>query len=87
MKITAIKPGRCSKAGIAVPSDPVGAGWLTGNHPSWLTGVVGARERGVKADHVRVIRNRPPPERSEIAPCLLIAIFLVNPFPGLIAVR
>ena len=26
---TAFKPGRCSKAGIAVPSDPVEAGWLT----------------------------------------------------------
>ncbi len=36
------------------------------------TGVVCARERGLKVDHVRVIRDRPPPERSEIVPCLLI---------------
>ena len=41
----------------------------------------------MKADHVRVIRDRPPPERSEIVPRLLIATFLVNPFPNLIAVR
>jgi hypothetical protein len=41
----------------------------------------------VKVDQVRVIRDRPPPGRSEIVPCLLIATFLVNPFPNLIAVR
>jgi len=34
-----------------------------------------------------VIRDRPPPERSEIVPCLLIATFLVNLFPNLIAVQ
>jgi len=82
----AIKPWRCSKAGLAVPSDPVGAGCLRGNLPSWLTGVFGARGRGVKVDHIRVIRDRPPPERSEIVPRLLIATFHVNPFPSLIAV-
>jgi hypothetical protein len=65
----AIKSGRCSKAGIAVPGDPVGAGWLTGNHPSCLTGVVGAGERGVKVDHVRVKCGRHPPECSESLPC------------------
>jgi hypothetical protein len=32
-----------------------------------------------------VIRDRSPPERPEIVPCHLIATFLVNPFPGLIA--
>ena len=40
----------------------------------------------MKVDQVRVIRDRPPPERSEIVPYLLIATFLVNPFPSLIAV-
>jgi hypothetical protein len=34
-----------------------------------------------------VIRDRPPPERSEIVPCLLIATFHVNHLPNLIAVN
>jgi hypothetical protein len=34
-----------------------------------------------------VIRDRPPPERMEIVPSLLIATFLVNHFPNLIAVQ
>ena len=41
----------------------------------------------MKVDYVRVIRDRPPPERSEIIPSLLIATFLVNHFPNLIAVQ
>ena len=39
----------------------------------------------MKGDHVRVIRERPPPEHPEFVPRLLIATFLVNPVPGLIA--
>jgi hypothetical protein len=34
---------------------------------------------------MRVIRERPPPERPEFVPRLLIATFLDNPFLGLIA--
>ena len=41
----------------------------------------------MKVDRVRVIRVSPPPERSESIPCLLVATFLVNPFPNLIAVK
>ena len=41
--------------------------------------------RVVKVGHVRVKCGHPPPERSEIVPCHLIETFLVNPFPGMIA--
>ena len=40
----------------------------------------------MKVDCVRAKCGRPPPERSEIVPCLLIATFLVDAFAGLIAV-
>ena len=80
-------PFECLSGREVSPKVPVGAGWFVHEGPSWLARFVCEPERGVKVDSVRVISDRPPPERSESVPCLAFATILVNPFASLIALR